>query len=430
MVKLTAKFSFMEEYKLSDIAEVRTGPFGSQLHNEDYVSTGTPIVTVEHLGNRRFSKQNLPLVSDDDKKRLSKYLLQEGDIVFSRVGSVDRCSYVTSAENDWLFSGRCLRVRCGNNCHPLFLYYYFCKESVKQYIKSIAVGATMPSINTKLMAEIPILLPKLEEQRCIADILSSFDDKIELNRRINDNLEQQAQALFKAWFVDFEPFRDGEFVNSVLGSTPKELPITYIENIPHNIESGKRPKGGATLIGVPSIGAENIKGLGYYDYSKTKYIPEEYAQTIKKGKINGYELLIYKDGGKPGYFIPNFTIFGEGFPFNEMYINEHVFLLDLMDCGYNVFAYFYMQTPYIMNQLNSIGGKAAIPGINTKDVECLPIYSNESPYVKKFGEIVLPFIKTILSNSLENAKQAKVRDTLLPKLMSGELKINEIETEK
>ncbi|MCS2761627.1 restriction endonuclease subunit S [Bacteroides ovatus] len=393
-------------------------------------STGTPIVTVEHLGNRRFSKQNLPLVSDDDKKRLSKYLLQEGDIVFSRVGSVDRCSYVTSAENDWLFSGRCLRVRCGNNCHPLFLYYYFCKESVKQYIKSIAVGATMPSINTKLMAEIPILLPKLEEQRCIADILSSFDDKIELNRRINDNLEQQAQALFKAWFVDFEPFRDGEFVNSVLGSTPKELPITYIENIPHNIESGKRPKGGATLIGVPSIGAENIKGLGYYDYSKTKYIPEEYAQTIKKGKINGYELLIYKDGGKPGYFIPNFTIFGEGFPFNEMYINEHVFLLDLMDCGYNVFAYFYMQTPYIMNQLNSIGGKAAIPGINTKDVECLPIYSNESPYVKKFGEIVLPFIKTILSNSLENAKQAKVRDTLLPKLMSGELKINEIETEK
>lgn len=420
----------MEEYKLSDIAEVRTGPFGSQLHNEDYVSTGTPIVTVEHLGNRRFSKQNLPLVSDDDKKRLSKYLLQEGDIVFSRVGSVDRCSYVTSAENDWLFSGRCLRVRCGNNCHPLFLYYYFCKESVKQYIKSIAVGATMPSINTKLMAEIPILLPKLEEQRCIADILSSFDDKIELNRRINDNLEQQAQALFKAWFVDFEPFRDGEFVNSVLGSTPKELPITYIGNIPHNIESGKRPKGGATLIGVPSIGAENIKGLGYYDYSKTKYIPEEYAQTIKKGKINGYELLIYKDGGKPGYFIPNFTIFGEGFPFNEMYINEHVFLLDLMDCGYNVFAYFYMQTPYIMNQLNSIGGKAAIPGINTKDVECLPIYSNESPYVKKFGEIVLPFIKTILSNSLENAKQAKVRDTLLPKLMSGELKINEIETEK
>ena len=310
-------------------------------------------------------------------------------------------------------------------------FVYYLMTLVGKELNYLSKTSTaVPIINKSSFSNYEVEVPDLETQEKIASILSSLDSKIELNRRINDNLEQQAQALFKAWFVDFEPFRDGEFVNSVLGSTPKELPITYIENIPHNIESGKRPKGGATLIGVPSIGAENIKGLGYYDYSKTKYIPEEYAQTIKKGKINGYELLIYKDGGKPGYFIPNFTIFGEGFPFNEMYINEHVFLLDLMDCGYNVFAYFYMQTPYIMNQLNSIGGKAAIPGINTKDVECLPIYSNESPYVKKFGEIVLPFIKTILSNSLENAKQAKVRDTLLPKLMSGELKINEIETEK
>ena len=243
------------------------------------------------------------------------------------------------------------------------------------------------------------------------------------NKRRNDNLEQQAQALFKSWFVDFEPFKGGKFVDSELGSTPKELQIVYIEDIPHNIESGKRPKGGATIEGVPSIGAENIKGLGYYDYSKTKYIPKEYAKTIKKGKINGYELLIYKDGGKPGYFIPNFTIFGEGFPFHEMYINEHVFILDLMDNGYNAFAYFYMQTPYIMNQLNSIGGKAAIPGINTKDVECLPIFSKESLYVEKFGEIVLPSIKTILSNCLENTRLAKMRDTLLPKLMSGEIKM-------
>ena len=180
----------MEGYKLSDIAEVQTGPFGSQLHNEDYATVGTPIVTVEHLGNRRFSKQNLPLVSNTDKERLTKYILREGDIVFSRVGSVDRCSYVSGLENGWLFSGRCLRVRCGNSCDPLFLYYYFCNEPIKQYIKSIAVGATMPSINTGLMADIPIALPNIEDQKRIAGILSSLDDKIELNRRINDNLIQ------------------------------------------------------------------------------------------------------------------------------------------------------------------------------------------------------------------------------------------------
>lgn len=310
------------------------------------------------------------------------------------------------------------------NFNADFVYYFM--TLVGRELNYLSKTSTaVPIINKSSFSNYEIEVPDLETQNRIASILSSIDSKIELNRRINDNLEQQAQALFKSWFVDFEPFRGGEFVDSALGSTPKELPIVYIEDIPHNIESGKRPKGGATFEGVPSIGAENIKGLGYYDYSKTKYIPKEYAQTIKKGKINGYELLIYKDGGKPGYFIPNFSIFGEGFPFNEMYINEHVFILDLMDNAYNAFAYFYMRTPYIMNQLNSIGGKAAIPGINTKDIECLPIYSNESPYVKRYGDIVLPFIKTILSNSLENARLAKMRDTLLPQLMSGELKISE-----
>ena len=246
------------------------------------------------------------------------------------------------------------------------------------------------------------------------------------NKRRNGNLEQQAQALFKSWFVDFEPFKGGEFVESKLGRIPKELTISKIGDIPHKIESGKRPKGGATSEGIPSIGAENIKGLGFYDYSKTKYIPKDFASITNRGKISGYELLIYKDGGKPGYFIPNYTIFGEGFPFEYMFINEHVFLLDLISREYNIFAYFYMQTSYIMNQLNSIGGKAAIPGINTKDIESLPIFTDDNKKVKEFGKIVLPMITTILKNSRENAHLTKLRNTLLPRLMSGELKINDL----
>lgn len=335
---------------------------------------------------------------------------------FQKIWCADRCGGC---------SADVLCIRAKENTDSKYLYYLLSQQAFFDYVMSGAKGCKMPRGDKKQIMQWPVNIPAIDVQKKVVAILSSLDNKIRLNRRINDNLEQQAQALFKSWFVDFEPFRGGEFVDSALGSTPKELPIVYIEDIPHNIESGKRPKGGATFEGVPSIGAENIKGLGYYDYSKTKYIPKEYAQTIKKGKINGYELLIYKDGGKPGYFIPNFSIFGEGFPFNEMYINEHVFILDLMDNAYNAFAYFYMRTPYIMNQLNSIGGKAAIPGINTKDIECLPIYSNESPYVKRYGDIVLPFIKTILSNSLENARLAKMRDTLLPQLMSGELKISE-----
>ena len=286
--------------------------------------------------------------------------------------------------------------------------------------------SAQPGLSVTELAKQSITIPSLSVQKKIATILSSLDDKIELNRRINRNLEQQAQALFKAWFVDFEPFKDGKFVESVLGKIPQELTISKIGDIPHKIESGRRPKGGATSEGIPSIGAENIKGLGFYDYSKTKYIPKDFASVTNRGKISGYELLIYKDGGKPGYFIPNYTIFGEGFPFEYMFINEHVFLLDLMSREYNIFAYFYMQTSYIMNQLNSIGGKAAIPGINTKDVESLPIFTDDNKKVKEFGRIALPMITTILKNSKENANLTKLRDTLLPRLMSGELKIDDL----
>ena len=173
---------------LEELADIQTGPFGSQLHKEDYSEVGTPIVTVEHLGKRIFTEHNLPLVSSADKERLSKYTLSEGDIVFSRVGSVDRCSYTDAAHDGWMFSGRCLRVRPKKGVWPLYLYYFFCCEETKQFVRNIAVGATMPSINTKLMGEIPVIVHTMETQKQIASVLSSLDSKIELNEKINDNL--------------------------------------------------------------------------------------------------------------------------------------------------------------------------------------------------------------------------------------------------
>ena len=140
-----------KECTIGDVADVQTGPFGSQLHEKDYVSAGTPIVTVEHLGNRTFSTQNLPMVSDSDRSRLQKYCMKQGDLIFSRVGSVDRCTYANENNEGWLFSGRCLRVRPQECVDSMWLYYFFCLESTKTFIRNIAVGATMPSINTKLM---------------------------------------------------------------------------------------------------------------------------------------------------------------------------------------------------------------------------------------------------------------------------------------
>ncbi len=291
-------------------------------------------------------------------------------------------------------------------CLPQYFYYKFYLSNLR-YLDS---GSAQSQITIDDLKRLQISLPSLEEQRRIAGILGAIDDKIENNRRINSNLELQAQALF------------GNLISN------SNLEYKLIADIEHLIETGRRPKGGVANIanGVPSIGAENIKGLGKYDYSKTKYITEEFAQSLKKGFIKGYELLIYKDGGKPGYFIPNFSIFGEGFPYENMALNEHVFLLDFGDRGYNFFAYFYMQTEEVMKYLNAQGSKAAIPGINRNDVESITIPTIENKTVKEFCVRVEPIISAILTNAKESNRLATLRDTLLPKLMNGELSVGDV----
>lgn len=165
-----------KEKKLSDIADVKTGPFGSALHASDYVMIGTPIITVEHLGENGIVHTNLPLVSKDDYYRLSMYSLRPGDIVFSRVGSVDRNAYISIAENDWLFSGRLLRIRIiSKEVDALYLSYYFKDFRTKIRIYEVAVGQTMASLNTKILNDFLISYPPLVEQRDIAAALSDVD---------------------------------------------------------------------------------------------------------------------------------------------------------------------------------------------------------------------------------------------------------------
>lgn len=318
---------------------------------------------------------------------------------------------------------------CYLNCNPKivvssYLYYQLQSPHFKSYIHLMSTGSTIKHISLKTMREYVFELPSLTDQRRIVSILSSLDRKIELNNKINADLEEMAQAIFKNWFVDFEPFKDGKFVDSELGMIPEGWKVSQIADIPHILETGKRPKGGAVEKGIPSVGAEHVKGMCAYDYSKTKYINCEFAAKLKTGKINGYELMIYKDGGKPGYFIPNFSIFGERYPFENCYLNEHVFKLDFDgNKEFNIFCYFFFKTEQIMSYFNAQGAKAAIPGINKKDVENIYIFSPDNESVIKFGEFAYPLFKQMLKNAIENRRLSLLRDTLLPRLMSGEIEV-------
>lgn len=305
-------------------------------------------------------------------------------------------------------------------------FVYYTLKNDYTTLASLANGGAQQNLNAQIIKDYVLKMPSLADQRRIASILSSLDRKIELNNKINAGLEEMAQAIFKNWFVDFEPFKDGKFVDSELGMIPEGWKVSQIADIPHILETGKRPKGGAVEKGIPSVGAEHVKGMCAYDYSKTKYINCEFAAKLKTGKINGYELMIYKDGGKPGYFIPNFSIFGEGYPFENCYLNEHVFKLDFDgNKEFNIFCYFFFKTEQIMSYFNAQGAKAAIPGINKKDVENIYIFSPDNESVIKFGEFAYPLFKQMLKNAIENRTLSLLRDTLLPRLMSGELEVPE-----
>lgn len=184
--------------------EITTGPFGSTLHAEDYVAHGTPIVTTEHFksGLLPLTGQGVPQVSVHDRHRLKSYWLQTNDIVFSRVGSVDINARVTELQNGWLFSGRVLRVRPDATCESEFLHSVLETDSVRDSIRKRAVGMSMPSINTAILANTSFCQPPtLEEQRAIGEVFSNLDALIAAEASYITQLTQAKTALLQRMFV-------------------------------------------------------------------------------------------------------------------------------------------------------------------------------------------------------------------------------------
>lgn len=404
-----------KECTIGNVCETQTGPFGSLLHNEDYVENGTPIVTVEHLGSKSFTTQNLPCVSDEDKKRLSKYTLKEGDTVFSRVGSVDRCSYVSASYSGWLFSGRCLRVRPKDNTelNSQFLYYHFSNTKIKTFIRNIAVGATMPSINTKLLNEVPISIPSLAEQQKIAAILSSLDEKIETNRKINARLEELAQALFKSWFIDFEPFG---------GKMPEDWKIVKMSEVIEDVAAGpfgsKLPKACFTSEGTPIIDGANLKER-IVDETFSKFVSPSKSNELGRAVAHRNDFVVTISGtiGQIAY------IYGTS-KFSDYLVSQRQFRFSLKKDKVNKHYISLLFANNIGKQkILSFGNQVGVPALsqplkNFKNVEIiLPgmIIQNS------FGEIIESIDSLICKNKQESARLTEMRDTLLPKLMSGEL---------
>lgn len=437
----------MREDRLADVcvsdAGVQTGPFGSQLHQEDYVETGTPIITVEHLGENRILQANLPHVSNEDRNRLSKYQMREGDIIFSRVGSVDRRALVRFTENGWLFSGRCLRVRPDRRkIDPGYLSYFFGLPTFKAHIRSIAVGATMPSLNTQILSDVPIVYPEdVDEQRAIAHILGTLDDKIELNRRMNETLEAIARAIFKSWFVDFDPVRakaDGEPPESIcrrLRLTPDLLALFPDRLV--DSELGEIPAGWS--VGAFHNCCDRVESGG----TPSRSVAEYWNGTIRwltSGEVRDVIVLDTKEKiTDAGLNASSAKVWPKGATVVAMYgatAGQICLLAEEMTANQACCAlipkpefasYVFLAARGSIAQLSDKASGSAQQNLNKSLVANHQLIIPELSVANAFEKLVSCLIEKWISNQREGVTLATLRDTLLPKLLSGELSVPEAE---
>ena len=260
------------------VAELQTGPFGTQLHAYDYVDEGVPVVPTEAIRGRQIDHSILPKITQTKAEELERHRLRPGDILFARRGvqATGHIGCVRKAEDGFICGTGAIRLRVARESgaiDPDYLSHVLADPSSVQWFKFHAIGATMPNLNEGIIRSFPLSVPPLPEQRAIAHILGTLDDKIELNRRMNETLEAMARALFKSWFVDFDPVRakadgrDPALPKPLADLFPARLVDTELGEIPEGWEVGCVDDEFDLTMGQSPSGEtynENGEGLPFY----------------------------------------------------------------------------------------------------------------------------------------------------------------------
>lgn len=351
-----------KEYRLGELLTIKYGKDHKKLHNGSIPAYGSG-------GIMRY---------------VNKSIYEHPSILIPRKGSLNNIIYIGTPF--WTVDTMFWTIINTELVDPKYLYYAICKFD----FAGLNVGSAVPSLTVPVIENIKITLPSLNKQKRIANILSSLDDKIELNRRINENLEQQAQALFKSWFVDFEPFKDGKFVDSELGKIPEGWKVGNFEELVE-IKYGKDHKKLASG-NIPVYGSGGImRYVNKYLYNK------ESVLIPRKGSLN-----------------------------NVIYVNHPFWTVDTMFYthmkveGIAKFIYLLISP----KDLLSMNSGSAVPSMTVDILNKIAIIIPPTTILQQFEFIVKPIFIMMESLQKENQKLTDLRDTILPKLMSGELKTN------
>lgn len=390
----------LKTYRLADICNsIQTGPFGSQLHKSDYVEFGTPIVMPKDITNGKINDNNISRISKNDVARLFKHKLVPGNIIYPRRGDISKCALITSKEDGWVCGTGCIKVDINQQiANSTYVMYVLCQSETVNWIESNAVGTTMLNLNTSILSDLPIKLPSLNTQKKLANIVSSFDKKIALNRRINDNLELQAQLLFDN-LIDASDWSTTQFLSELSEINP-----------PRKLSKGEY---------APFVEMSNMPTSGSFP-SRIDYKEYNGGMKFRNGDTIMARITPCLENGKAAYV--NFLKENEiGFG-----STEYIVLAPKKTIS-SSFLYFLVRNKefvdYAVKHMNGSSGRQRVSGDTIGNYQ-LPILDRNKLSI--FIAIADRTLSKIRQNSFEILNLAKQRDTLLPKLMSGELKINDL----
>ena len=408
-----------KEYKLGDIVEANTSLYSTKDKWEKALYLDTGNITENRIENiQEFDCQFLP--------SRAKRKVKHEDIIFSTVRPNQRhYGFITNPVHNLLVStGFAVLSVKKEFANPKFVYYWLCRNEIIEHLQNIAEQSVSayPSIKASNICDLEIELPSLKNQIKIACILSSLDDKIELNRRINENLEQQAQALFKSWFVDFEPFKKCEFIESELGIIPKGWRVIPISEI-FNFQEGPGIRNwqyvnnnGTKFINIRCIN-NNIINVSNANMISNEEAQGKYAHFM----LNENDIVMSCSGtlGRSAIVLKEYL---------PLCLNTSVIRFTPKIERQLGLLYGYLGSSLFLNKQMELATGSAQVNFGPTHLKEMSIAVPNDDILNNFSDIVNSMIikkKAIISEIIH---LNNLRDTLLPKLMSGELKLSEIET--
>lgn len=402
-----------ETYRLEDLCTSK-GSYGIGAPAVAYDANKYTYLRITDINDDGTLNHN-GLMSVDDE-RAGDYLLKENDIVFARTGnSTGRTYFYDGRDGELVYAGFLIKFSLDSKkVNPRILKYYTHSQPYYDWVRSFDTGGTRGNINAKAFGAMPITLPPRHQQDKIVEILKSLDDKIELNRRINANLEAQAQALFRSWFVDFEPFRDGPFVDSELGKIPQGWKVGTLSEIGDVIGGGTPSK-----ITSDYYTHEGIAWITPKDLSLTK------CKFISRGETDISELGYKNSSAK---LMPRGSVlFSSRAPIgyvsiakNDISTNQGFKSIVPRKAG-TCFIYYFLRNN--ISKIESMASGSTFKEASGGLMKSLDVVIPANDILTNFEKVVQPLFDMQEHNEDENGRLSALRDTLLPKLLSGDINV-------